>query len=154
LEAQKPAREEWIRASAAEIANLAKLRHAAELQYHTSKTSADYMAWQELEVKFADATDLAKKQEERRSLLMGSKGMEALKTGRVEDGSAAYAGAVEEERLLGFKMALMERVRAEVKKEEPDVEISAEMLATLSLEEKSALRAHLVSRLERSERRS
>lgn len=61
--------------------------------------------------------------------------------------------------LLGFKMAYMERVSAEVKRREAekeeadddeDVEITPEMLAMLTKEEKKGLRKFLVARLEQA----
>jgi hypothetical protein len=80
--------------------------------------------------------------------------MQAMKTGAEGDQSAAFniAGGQEEGKLLGFQMAYMERVCAEVKRrakeEEEEGSISMEMLDMLSLEEKKALREHLVARLQ------
>jgi hypothetical protein len=79
--------------------------------------------------------------------------MVALKTDKVRDTSAAnrsQGGKEGEEKLLGFKMALMERECAEVRRGEGEEVFTKEMLATLSVQEKEALRKVLVERLERS----
>ncbi|CAG5157159.1 uncharacterized protein ALTATR162_LOCUS4951 [Alternaria atra] len=152
LEAQRPNCEEWICIEAAKIAQLARLRHAAERRYRETHAEQDYKSWQQIEVVFADATNLEKRQEERRNLFLNEKGMTALRTPKIEDMSAASrerGGKDGEEKLLGFKMALMERECVEVKRDEDEEAITVEMLATLSLEEKKALRKHLVRRLER-----
>ncbi|KAI4660228.1 uncharacterized protein J4E78_004929 [Alternaria triticimaculans] len=154
LDAQKPIRSAWIRSEASKIAQLAKLRHAMEKRYLETRSDADYEAWQNLQVAYEDATDLEKRQVERRNLFLREKKMEALKTDVVGDMSAATAGrggvGVEgEEKLLGYKMALMERVCAEVKPDGEEEAITGEMLATLSKEEKKAIRKLLVGRMER-----
>jgi hypothetical protein len=77
------------------------------------------------------------------------------------NGNAAGNGGVPQGQgsLLGFKMAYMERVSAEVKRREAekeeadddeDVEITPEMLAMLTKEEKKGLRKFLVARLEQA----
>ncbi|KAI4606653.1 hypothetical protein J4E83_010025 [Alternaria metachromatica] len=155
LDAQKPVRSAWIRSEASKIAQLAKLRHAMEKRYEETRSDADYSAWQTLQAAYDDATDLEKRQEERRNLFLREKKMEALKTDVVGDMSAAASRGdkgVEgegEEKLLGYKMALMERVCAEVKPDGEEEAITAEMLATLSKEEKKAIRKLLVGRMER-----
>lgn len=153
LDAQKPIREEWIRTPAAKIAQLARLRHAAQRRFRETHSKQDYENWQKAEVAFADATNLEKRQEERRNLFLNGKGMMALKTDKVRDMSAAsrsQGGKEREEKLLGFKMALMERECAEVRRGEGEEVFTKEMLATLSVQEKEALRKVLVERLERS----
>jgi hypothetical protein len=95
-------------------------------------------------------------------------GMSAMKTGVVGDQSAAFSHdqsgeqGEKQEQLLGFKMAYIERIIAEMKiakeekerKEEEEDEITPELLGTLSAEEKKMLRKHLVDRLsEGAERR-
>ncbi|KAI4616459.1 uncharacterized protein J4E87_008725 [Alternaria ethzedia] len=156
LDAQKPIRSAWIRSEASKIAQLAKLRHAMEKRYLKTRSDKDYEAWQTLQAAYDDATDLEKRQEERRNLFLREKKMEALKTDKTEDMSAAAsrdgvgAEGEENEKLLGYKMALMERVCAEVKPDGDEEEaITAEMLATLSKEEKKAIRKLLVGRMER-----
>ncbi|KAI4917416.1 hypothetical protein J4E85_009935 [Alternaria conjuncta] len=154
LDAQKPIRTAWIRSEASKIAQLAKLRHAMEKRYEETRSEADYSAWQTLQTAYEDATNLEKRQEERRNLFLREKKMEALKTDVVEDMSAASRSGIEvkgegEEKLLGYKMALMERVCAEVKPDGEEEAITGEMLATLSKEEKKAIRKLLVGRMER-----
>jgi hypothetical protein len=151
LDAHKDARSSWIRSSAAQIAQLSGLRYVAQLRYESTQTLQDYAAWQEAEAAFASATDLETRKEERRNLFLAEKGMVSLKTDVAGDASASATDqAGGEERLLGFKMAYMERVCAEVKREEEsEGGITREMLATLTLEERKALRAHLVARLAR-----
>jgi hypothetical protein len=154
LDAQKKVRSFWIRESAAQIAQLSGLRYVAQRRYEETNNQEDYDAWQQAEAAFAAATDLEIQKEERRNLFLADKGMVALKTDIPGDASASVAGQAEgEERLLGFKMAYMERVCAEVKREgESEGDITKEMLETLTLEEKKALRAHLVARLARIQR--
>jgi len=154
LDAQKPIRSAWIRGEASKIAQLAKLRHAMEKRYEETRSDADYAAWQTLQAAYEDATNLEKRQEERRNLFLREKKMEALKTDNTEDMSLASRGGIKvegkgEEKLLGYKMALMERVCAEVKPDGEEEAITVEMLATLSKEEKKAIRKLLVGRMER-----
>jgi hypothetical protein len=106
---------------------------------------------------------LEKRQEQRRKMFM-SKGTRVMKTGMeifVNDQSVSFdaadggAGYQEEKKLLGFQMAYMECVCAEVmlrtdEDKEEDGAITAELLDTLSLEEKKDLKRHLVARLEAS----
>jgi len=152
LDAQKPIRSAWIRSEASKIAQLAKLRHAMEKRYLETRSDKDYSAWQTLQAAYDDATNLEKRQEERRNLFLREKKMEALKTDNTEDMSLASRGTPGvdgEEKLLGYKMALMERVCAEVKPDGDEEAITGEMLATLSKEEKKAIRKLLVGRMER-----
>ncbi|KAI4929183.1 hypothetical protein J4E86_011763 [Alternaria arbusti] len=156
LDAQKPVRSAWIRGEASKIAQLATLRAAMEKRYLETRSDADYASWKNLQAAYDDATNLEKRQEERRNLFLKEKKMEALKTDVVGDMSAHAASrggvGVEgegEEKLLGYKMALMERVCAEVKTDGEEEAITGEMLATLSKEEKKAIRKLLVGRMER-----
>ena len=159
LDSQKRLRAAWIRTEASNIAQLSRLRYQAEQLYSKTQAQKDYDLWQQAEAAFADATSLEKRQEERRGLFLQEKGMLPLKTGRREDMSAAMrrdaeVGVGGEHKLLGFAMALMERVCAEVKERkggEGEGGITEDMLVTLSLEEKKALRAHLVTRLPKQE---
>ncbi|KAE8842362.1 hypothetical protein HRS9139_01659 [Pyrenophora teres f. teres] len=160
LESQKGVRETWIRTEAAKIAQLARLRHQAEQLYTKTQTQEDFELLQQVSAAFSDATSLEKKQEERRALFLKDKGMLPLKTKRREDMSAAMREGTEtegecegEDKLLGFAMALMERVCAEVKdREDFEDSITTDMLATLSLEERKVLRGHLVARLKKREK--
>jgi len=159
LDSQKSVRTAWIRTEASKIAQLSRLRYQAEQLYSKTQAQEDYELWQQAEAAFDDATSLEKRQEERRGLFLQEKGMLPLKTGRRGDMSAAMwrdaeAGVGGEHKLLGFAMALMERICAEVKVRkgvEDEGGITEDMLATLSLEERKALRAHLVTRLPKQE---
>ncbi|OWY48263.1 hypothetical protein AALT_g7058 [Alternaria alternata] len=152
LEAQEPVREKWIRTEAAKIGQLARLRQNTYRRWVETNSELNYINWQKAEAALAEATNTENKKEERRNLFLNLKCMTALKTDKAEDMSAdsrergARGG---EEKLLGYQMATMERVCAEVKHGEGDAIISAEMLATLSLDEKKALRRHLLGRLGR-----
>lgn len=128
LDAQNPIREAWIREEASKIAQLARLRHAMEKRYQETRSDKDYEAWLNLQAAYDDATNLEKRQEERRNLFLKHKKMKALKTDSVEDMSLANrdsAGVDGEEKLLGYKMALMERTCAEVKPDEDAEAITA-----------------------------
>jgi hypothetical protein len=152
LEAQEPVREKWIRTEAAKIGQLARLRQNTYRRWVETNSELNYRNWQKAKAALAEATNTENKKEERRNLFLNLKGMTALKTDKAEDMSAdsrergARGG---EEKLLGYQMATMERVCAEVKHGEGDAIITAEMLATLSLHEKKALRKHLLGRLGR-----
>jgi hypothetical protein len=93
-----------------------------------------------------------------------SEGTRVMKTGMESvvnhqsvsfDAADGGSGYQEERKLLGFQMAYMERVCIEVMRrtdedKEEDGAITAELLDTLSLEEKKYLKRHLVARLEAS----
>ncbi|KAF2833033.1 hypothetical protein CC86DRAFT_399688 [Ophiobolus disseminans] len=166
LDAHAGVRGDWIRTEAHKITELSRMSFAAAQHFQQTKLMEDYHAWQRLAAELDRATNLEKRQEQRRNMFMPN-GVKAMKTGAgnlVSDQSAAYAAAheanciaaaseQEEGKLLGFQMAYMERVCAEVKrradeKEDKQGEISLEMLETLSIEEKKALREHLVARLQ------
>jgi hypothetical protein len=158
LEAQAAIRADWIRTESKKIADLSRLSFTAAQQFSETGLQEDYERWQRFATAYDDATNLAKRQEERRNMFM-PKGAKAIKTGTENlegDGSASFAatsgnkGNRSEGQLLGFQMAYMERVCAEVKRragEKKEEEISKEMLDTLSSVEKKALRMHLVARL-------
>ncbi|KAF1830271.1 hypothetical protein BDW02DRAFT_650776 [Decorospora gaudefroyi] len=145
------ARQSWIQTAAHEIVHLSHALYAASHAYTTTPNATTYLHWQTVSAAYAHATDLEARKEERRNLFLGRKGMAALKTGVLGDASA---GCVEAgEKLFGFRMAFLERVCSLVREHEMDEDgeeeegITREMLRTLSLEEKKALRAHLVARL-------
>ncbi|KAB2101663.1 hypothetical protein AG0111_0g10612 [Alternaria gaisen] len=152
LEAQEPVREKWIRTEAANIGQLARLRQNTYRRWVETNSEPNYRNWQKAEAALAEATNTENKKEERRNLNLNLKGMTALKTDKVEDMSADSrerdAGGGKE-KLLGYQMATMERVCAEVKHVEDDAIMTADMLATLNLDEKKALRKHLLGRLGR-----
>ncbi|RYO26636.1 hypothetical protein AA0111_g7907 [Alternaria arborescens] len=152
LKAQEPVREKWIRTEAAKIGQLARLRQNTYRRWVETNSELNYRNWQKAEAALAEATNTENKKEERRNLFLNLKGMTALKTDKAEDMSADSRDRDTrggEEKLLGYQMATMERVCAEVKHGEGDAIITAEMLATLSLDEKKALRKHLLGRLGR-----
>jgi hypothetical protein len=166
LDAQAAVRADWIRTEAKKIADLSRLSFSAARQFSETGSQEDYERWQRFAAAYDNATNLEKRQEERRNMFM-PEGVKAMKTGaeNVEgDKSASFAatsgknGGQSEGQLLGFQMAYMERVCAEVKRradEEKEEEITKEMLDTLSSEEKKALRLHLVARLkDAAERRA
>ncbi|KAF1915208.1 hypothetical protein BDU57DRAFT_530246 [Ampelomyces quisqualis] len=159
LDAQAAVRADWIRTEAKKIADLSCSSFAAARRFEKTGTQEDYETWQQLAKAYEDATDLEKRQEERRNMFM-PQGMQAMRTGgeiASDLQSAAFPtanGAGQGEgHLLGFQMAYMERICAEIKRsnDEKEVEkgdeITAPMLDTLSKDEKMALRKHLVARL-------
>ncbi|KAH7388696.1 hypothetical protein BKA66DRAFT_460537 [Pyrenochaeta sp. MPI-SDFR-AT-0127] len=102
--------------------------------------------------------------EERRNLFM-PRGVTAMRMAlhnkseneslddRMANGDAiggSESGSHGDKHLLGFELAAMERICAEVTRrdEQGDDEITSEMLATLSLAERRVLREHLVGRLD------
>jgi hypothetical protein len=129
------------------------------MKFQQSGAQEDLDEWRRLSALYTDATTLSKRQEERRNMFM-PQDMTAMKTDVAEDQSAAFSQNQGEEKgekqaLLGFKMAFMERIIAEVKiakeekekQEERGDEITPELLGMLSREEKKMLRKHLVDRL-------
>jgi hypothetical protein len=167
LDARASIRAEWIKTEGAKIAALARETHAATMKFQQSGAQEDLDEWRRLSALYTDVTTLSKRQEERRKMFM-PQGMSAMKTGVVGDQSAAFSHdqsgeqGEKQEQLLGFKMAYIERIIAEMKiakeekerKEEEEDEITPELLGTLSAEEKKMLRKHLVDRLsEGAERR-
>jgi hypothetical protein len=157
LDARAATRAEWITTEAAKIASLARETHAATMKFQQSGAQEDLDEWRRLAALYADAINLSKRQEERRNMFM-PKGMSTMKTEVEGDQPASFAEGKGEkqEQLLGFKMAFMERVIAEMKiaeeekkkkKEEEGDEITPELLGTLSTEEKKMLRKHLLKRL-------
>jgi hypothetical protein len=163
LDVRAAIRAEWIRTEAKKIAELSGQSFAAAQLFQQTGLQEDYETWQTLSAAYDDATNLEKRQEERRNIFM-PQGMSAQRTGTdsiVGDESAAFTTAREGEgpsegKLLGFQMAYMERVCAEIKrradekKQNDEEQITTEMLETLSLEEKTAIRTHLVNRLTRA----
>lgn len=156
LNEQAIIRAEWIRTEAAKIAELSRQVYAAEQQFRATGTKDDYEVWQRLDAEYTAATDLDKRQEERRNMFMPP-GMTAMRTGVENPGgdqSAAFGqGGEREGKLLGFKQAYMERICAEVqiqknkKEAQEDEEITKEMLAMLKKDEKKVLRQCLADRL-------
>lgn len=109
LDSRAAARAEWIRDEAKTIAALSRLSFVAGQKFQQTRTQEDFVKWQQLVTAYEDATNLEKRQEERRNMFM-PKGMRAMKTGpysNPEDQSASYTAENEHEEghLLGFKMA-------------------------------------------------
>jgi hypothetical protein len=162
LDAQAAVRSAWIKTEAKKIADLSRLSTAAARQYSETQSQADYEHWQHFAAAYDEATDLDRRQEERRNLFMQTD-VSAMRTGPENVvGDATRAGGQGEGALLGFQMAYMERVCMEVKRreaekgqdvdeekieEEDEVYFSKEMLDTLSKTEKKELRSCLVARL-------
>lgn len=166
LDARKPEREAWIRTGAQEIIALARRVTAAEAQYQKTRTMADHEAWMKAKAAYADATDLNKRQEERRNMFM-PEGMKAARMPPPRDEFGFPTCEEGEEKVLRFHEAFMERVCAEVKRNHDEKraaelramaarddggEVTAEMLATLSSEEKAALKIVLGARVEEAKR--
>lgn len=164
LNAQKVVRADWINIEGKKIADLSRMRYAAAQQYQQTGSSENHENWQRAEIALATATDLEKRQAERRKMFLphGTVPMRTSPGNPVGDSSASYPPATNgdsvggyhtsgDDRLLGFQMAIMERVCAEIKHRHRDEasagEITGEMLNTLTLEEKKVLREHLVARL-------
>ncbi|KAH5158236.1 hypothetical protein HBH69_070900 [Parastagonospora nodorum] len=161
LNEQAIIRAEWIRTEAAKIAQLSRQMYAAEQQFRSTGSKEDYEVWQRLAAEYAEATDLDKRQEERRNMFMPP-GMTAMRTGVENPGgdqSAAFGQSEREGKLLGFKQAYMERICAEMqirmneKAEEDGEEITKEMLAMLKKDEKKVLRQYLADRLKNTAER-
>lgn len=116
-------RENWIKTRAQRIVKLARIKEVTEQRVMRSGSCADYVAWQAAKSAFEDETSLAKKQEERRNLLMPGK-MKALKTGPYNLPGDGHAGLARYDTgdgvLLGSQMALMERQCAAVARERDD----------------------------------
>ncbi|KAF2472020.1 uncharacterized protein BDR25DRAFT_366772 [Lindgomyces ingoldianus] len=166
LESQKTAREAWIKQTAAEIADLAGAKECAERRWRLTRSEGDRKAWIEAMERFNRGTCLETRQEERRNLFLGEKGMTALRTGEgnvVGDGfagagmvgSGTYDGGNQgggvangERRLLGYRMAVMERVSAEVKKTEGEERDAREQITRMTDQEKGVMRRQTISRIE------
>jgi hypothetical protein len=158
LDARVPIRSEWIKTEGAKIVSLARETHVAIMKFQQSGAQEDLDEWRRLSALYTDATTLSKRQEERRNMFMPRR-MTAMKTDVADAQSAVFSQDQSEEQgekqeLLGFKMAFMERIIAEMKiakeekkKQEEGDEITSELLGTLSMEEKKMLRKHLVDRL-------
>jgi hypothetical protein len=159
LDAQAAIRADWIRIEAGKIAELARQTYAAGEKFRETGTTEDYQLWQSLTAEYNDATNPDKKQEERRNLFM-PEGMKAMRTcaetvAGGQDAAFGQGETLDEGKLLGHQMAFMERVCAEVKRKRDgkeaqvdEEEITPEMLATLSKDEKKVLKQHLMRRLQ------
>ncbi|KAH7414137.1 hypothetical protein DE146DRAFT_750308 [Phaeosphaeria sp. MPI-PUGE-AT-0046c] len=159
-DARAEARANWIREGAKTIAALGRLSFVAGQRFQQTGTREDYESWQRLVTAYEDATDLEKRQEGRRNMFMPT-AMRAMHTGAdniADDQSAAFPVDSEDDEghLLGFKMAYMERICAEVKRlndgkreaeVEKEAEITTEMINTMSPNEKKELKKYLLARL-------
>jgi hypothetical protein len=123
IQAQRAARlatrQQWIKTAAKQIANLGHA-HAQAFTAHSANPTAETLAKVErTRAALAAATDLDTRVAERRALFMPERKM-PMRTGfgsNVEDGNAGDATMGLEGRLLGGRMAVMERVCREVVKE-------------------------------------
>jgi hypothetical protein len=68
LDAQAAINAEWVRTEAKKIADLSRLSFQAYTRYQFSGAQEDYETWQRLLAEYNDATNLEKRQEERRNL--------------------------------------------------------------------------------------
>ncbi|KAF1975037.1 hypothetical protein BU23DRAFT_567022 [Bimuria novae-zelandiae CBS 107.79] len=110
LEAQKPLRKDWIETQASYLSNMARTAALAKAAYHASQRAEDYERWSTAQAACLRAWDLQRLTLERRNLTLPSP-MRALTvepgTGTLEDAMGKKEGGV-----LGYKMALMERICA------------------------------------------
>jgi|TARA_R110002003_G_scaffold753_1_gene21438 hypothetical protein len=67
LDAQAETRAAWIRTEAKEIADLSRLSFAAAQKYQQTGLQKDFEHWQKFAHAYEDATNLEKRQEERRN---------------------------------------------------------------------------------------
>lgn len=159
LDAQKSIRADWIRTEARKMAESARASHEAMQVFQQTRSKGDYTTWQRAEATFKRATDSTRLQEERRNMFLPN-GMVALRTDYIEDGSLSYSvvdgGTTRKGSdagpLLGYHMAWMERICAEIQHgRQRDFDamehVAAEMVASLGRAEKRALREHVVARL-------
>ncbi|KAJ4353235.1 uncharacterized protein N0V89_004962 [Didymosphaeria variabile] len=129
LDAQKVLRKAWIESKTHHLAATMRAAVLAKHQHERTQSPADYEAWICAQALFQEAWDVDRLTEERRNLTLPD-GMRALKTGpgtlpcdRPCDGMGEEEGGV-----LGFKMALMERICAEVVVKEDACVMEAEYL--------------------------
>ncbi|KAL1607830.1 hypothetical protein SLS60_002768 [Paraconiothyrium brasiliense] len=126
----KPAwRKEWIKSQARYLADAMRAAVLAKRQHERTQSPAYYEAWIVAQALYQEAWDVDRLTEERRNLSLPD-GMWALRTGpgnlpcdRPCDGIGEEEGGV-----LGFKMALMERICAEAVSKEDACVIEAEYL--------------------------
>ncbi|KAF2869949.1 hypothetical protein BDV95DRAFT_576699 [Massariosphaeria phaeospora] len=110
----------WIKEEGKLIADLNRAMFAAAQKFSRTNNATDHAIWQKLADEFTDATNLEKQQEKRRNLFF-PEGMQAARTGPENiprDGHAGLQGGPG--KLLGGKMALMERQNAERIKEKQE----------------------------------
>ncbi|KAF2120747.1 hypothetical protein BDV96DRAFT_595167 [Lophiotrema nucula] len=153
LDMQKVKRELWIRTQAKQIASLASSKAIAERVWRETGNPSDLAAWGKAIESYNAAIDLEKCMEERRALFM-PEGMQPLRTGEgswLKDGAGGVLAVHGKEnggegRLLGFNMAIMERICVGVKGRGGDAR--DEFVDLMSEEDKAAVRRDCVRRVE------
>jgi hypothetical protein len=139
LDAQRESRREWIETQGRYLAATARVAANAKTKYDLTHSAADREAWLRAQELYQEAWSLDRLTEQRRDLTM-PEGMRAL---RVEGASlAGDARGGKEGGVLGFKMALMERICAEAVAKEDKCAIEAEYLCESS---KKAVRKAVMS---------
>ncbi|KAJ4296464.1 hypothetical protein N0V90_006509 [Kalmusia sp. IMI 367209] len=149
IDAQKALRESWIRTEAHKIASLARSVSLLKQKYSLTQSQADYAAYMHACSLLEDATNLDKRMEERRNLTLPP-GMSALKTGPNNLPGDGMRGQSGEGRLLGFRMALMERICAESRGKEDKCMMPVEELTPWG---KNTIRKAVVRDIEKAVRR-
>lgn len=72
LDSQAEIRADWIKTEAKKIAELGRLSFVAAQQYQQTGTQKDFDIWQKFSKAYEEATDLGKRQEERRNMVSSS----------------------------------------------------------------------------------
>ncbi|KAF1953298.1 hypothetical protein CC80DRAFT_144764 [Byssothecium circinans] len=113
LDARKDTREAWIKEEARKIAHAAKLKEATRIKFTLTSAQEDYNAWKAAEEVCSRLMSREYQMEQRRKLFM-PRGTEPLRTGAANfPGDAVLGGSGQRGELLGFKMALMEKLGVE-----------------------------------------
>ena len=111
---RKLIREAWIRNSARQIAQLNIARMIAEQEYHNTPIQANLVAWRRATLASNNAVLMDGKLEERRIMFMPRSMGGVMRLGEWNLAEDGFAGCGSEGALVGVRMALMERVCAEV----------------------------------------
>lgn len=134
-------RKEWLETATARLTTTARTFLLAKQKHEASQKPADYLSLVHAQAAFLQTWDLDSLVEERRNATMPA-GMKALRAGVAEDGMGGVEGKV-----LGGRMAVMERVCAEVVGREGQWGIEAE---ELDEGEKVAVRKAVVNDVRRA----
>lgn len=137
LHAQKSIRYEWVQSETRKLTASARAVATTKEKYRITRNSEDYKACLQAQVESQETWSIARLTEDRRNLTLPN-GMRALKMGPYNLPSDGMAGG---NGMLGYKMAFMERVCAEVVvgKEEPKIDVGE-----LDAYSKKAIRAAVV----------